>query len=390
MRLLPYLACTLAPDLKTDIAIIGGGIAGLWVLNLLRARGVDCMLFERDALGSGQTIASQGMIHGGMKYTLAGATTAASETIASMPDRWRACIDGAGDIDLRGVNLLSDAYYMFTDGSATSNLTAFFASKALRGRINKMGGPDLPPFFQHAGFNGSLYKLNDIVLDTPSLLANLAAPHGANIHLGEISIDDSRTLHTSIGTVQANTIILTAGDGNESLTKSLQVPVSMQRRPLNQVIIRGKLPAVFAHAVSLQSADKPMVTITSHPEGDANAWYLGGALAEETGRTDAAQVDAARELMARLFPWIDWPSMRFDTFRIDRAEPARSEGLRPDTPFVRRHENVLVCWPTKLTLTPLLGDYVLRELDLEDKSVQARDQGENLAPVSIAEAPWSS
>ena len=87
MRLLPHLACTLAPDLKTDIAIIGGGIAGVWVLNLLRARGVDCMLFERDALGSGQTIASQGMIHGGIKYALGGALTGSSEAIAIATSR---------------------------------------------------------------------------------------------------------------------------------------------------------------------------------------------------------------------------------------------------------------------------------------------------------------
>ena len=56
------------PVLQTDIAIIGGGVAGLWALNLLRQRGYSTVLFEQDALGSDQTIGSQGIIHGGIKY----------------------------------------------------------------------------------------------------------------------------------------------------------------------------------------------------------------------------------------------------------------------------------------------------------------------------------
>ena len=39
------------PVLQTDIAIIGGGVAGLWALNLLRQRGYSTLLFEHDALG---------------------------------------------------------------------------------------------------------------------------------------------------------------------------------------------------------------------------------------------------------------------------------------------------------------------------------------------------
>ncbi|HCC44093.1 MAG TPA: FAD-binding oxidoreductase, partial [Gammaproteobacteria bacterium] len=53
---------------KIDIAILGGGIAGLWLLNLLVSRGYSVVLLEKEALGAGQTIASQGMIHGGVKY----------------------------------------------------------------------------------------------------------------------------------------------------------------------------------------------------------------------------------------------------------------------------------------------------------------------------------
>ena len=71
-----------SPILKIDAAILGGGVAGLWALNLLRARGYSAVLFEAGDLGGAQTIDSQGMIHGGIKYALGGALTSASESVA--------------------------------------------------------------------------------------------------------------------------------------------------------------------------------------------------------------------------------------------------------------------------------------------------------------------
>jgi len=99
-----------------DIAIIGGGVAGLWLLNLLRQRGYNALLCEAIELGSAQSIASQGMIHGGIKYALGAALTGASEAIARMPERWRACLAGNGELDLRQVQVVAQAYHMWSDG----------------------------------------------------------------------------------------------------------------------------------------------------------------------------------------------------------------------------------------------------------------------------------
>ena len=74
---------------KADVIIIGGGICGLWLLAAIRQSGRQAILVERDSLGGQQTLASQGMIHGGIKYTLGGFTTPSSENIASMPARWK-------------------------------------------------------------------------------------------------------------------------------------------------------------------------------------------------------------------------------------------------------------------------------------------------------------
>ena len=159
--------------IDVDIAIIGGGIAGLWLLNRLAGSGYSTVLFEQTALGSDQTVASQGMIHGGIKYTLGGALSGASEAIADMPELWRACLRGEGDVDLRGVNTLSDHFYLWSSSSALSKMSTFLASKATRGRVQKVKKHDRPAIFQHPDFSGTLYRLVDMVLDVPGTVAKL-------------------------------------------------------------------------------------------------------------------------------------------------------------------------------------------------------------------------
>ena len=87
---------TVRQTITCDVAIIGGGIAGLWLLNRLVNDGYNALLFEQTALGGEQTVASQGMIHGGIKYTLSGTLSGASEAIADMPAHWQACMEGKG------------------------------------------------------------------------------------------------------------------------------------------------------------------------------------------------------------------------------------------------------------------------------------------------------
>ena len=56
--------------IHSDILILGGGIAGLWPHHRLNDLGYKALLIEKNSLGGAQTLSSQGIIHGGTKYSL--------------------------------------------------------------------------------------------------------------------------------------------------------------------------------------------------------------------------------------------------------------------------------------------------------------------------------
>ena len=111
--------------IKSDIIIIGGGIAGLWIHHRLNDLGYHAILIEKHSIGNGQTLSSQGIIHGGAKYTLNGMLTGAASAIADMPQRWLDCLAGLGEIDLSQTKLLTQHQLMWSTQSVSSKLTSF-------------------------------------------------------------------------------------------------------------------------------------------------------------------------------------------------------------------------------------------------------------------------
>ena len=356
--------------LSTDVLIVGGGIAGLWLHARLRQLGYASLLVENASLGGGQSVKSQGIIHGGAKYALHGALTGASEAIADMPRRWREALSGSGELDLRGVRVLSEAHYLWSPGTLAGNLTSFFASKAVRGRVDQVKGEHLPPALQHPKFKGKVYRLAELVLDVPSLIARLAELAGDSLLAAE-KIEPLREQQALVGLrvdgreIRAQRIVLSAGGGNAELLKQLGISQPTQQlRPLHMVLAKGPaLKPLYAHC--LGGGPKPRVTVTTHPSADGQwVWYLGGDLAEAEGvaRDEAAQIKAAQKEMADLLPWVDQSATQWATLRVDRAEPAQSGLVRPDNAFLAEQERLLVGWPTKLALAPDFADRVLTAL----------------------------
>ena len=381
--------------LHIDIAIIGGGVAGLWTLNQLRNRGYSAVLFESEALGSHQTIGSQGMIHGGVKYALAGAWSVASQAISRMPGIWRECLAGKGRVDLRGCRILSDEFFLWTTADLQSRIGSFFASKLLRGHVEKLAVKDYPAPLRSADFSGTVYRLADLVLDVASLVETLAARQREAIFAIDwqqaslLREGRQATLQLAGCTVLPQQLVLAAGAGNESLITGLGSTLpSMQRRPLQQVLVRHEYQEpLFGHCMG--NSGSPRLTVSSHRDHAGQPiWYLGGDLSTGAALdTPEVLIDRARQELARLMPWLNLGATQWTTLSLDRAEPAQAGLLRPDTAFVGKLDsvdNARAAWPTKLTLCPDLADELERQLT--DEKILPRHR-QDLTPLAGQDRP---
>jgi glycerol-3-phosphate dehydrogenase len=383
-------------QLKVDIVIFGGGIAGLWLLARLRQAGYQTLLLETESLGSGQTRYSQGIIHGGTKYALTGKLTASSESIFAMPQIWRDCLNGKGEIDLSSAIVLSEHQYMWSTPSLLSRLSGFFASRITRGRMRVVKKDDRPNIFQNKKFKGKVYQLDEPVLDAASVIHALAIPNIKNImHINSMTNYSDKKISVEavngeVWNINAEKIILSAGEGNAALLKQMghDIP-EMQLRPLQMVMVRGGLPEkLYAHCLGANV--NPRITITSSEDKQGNiVWYLGGQLAEEgIHRTEEEQINKAKKELQSLMPWLNFPVMQWATLNINRAEPKQKTGQRPSSSFCFEENNVITTWPTKLALVPNLANDVLKQLEKQNVTKSTASEMPDFSHAPIADLPW--
>lgn len=359
--------------MDVDVLIFGGGVAGLWVLDELHRAGKSVLLVETRALGTGQTIASQGIIHGGIKYTLAGLLSESARSIREMPGLWRECLRGAGGPDLSRVRVLSEVCHLWRTDSLSSRAGLVGAAGGLRSEVSRLAAADRPPPLAHCP--GDVFAVREQVIDVTSLLSELARPHQARLlKIDESGVDFAvqrpgevtlvRLAHPAGGSpweVKPSVIVLTAGAGNAELRRRAGLsPQAMQRRPLHQALVRGELPMLFGHCVD---GAKTRATITSAVDAAGRiVWNVGGQIAEDGVKLEPpALVAHARRELASVLPGVTLAEAEWATVRVDRAEQVTPGGLRPAGPYAKREGNVITAWPTKLALAPRLARMV-REL----------------------------
>ena len=384
-------------DVRVDVIVFGGGIAGLWTLARLQQAGYKAVLLESQALGAGQTRYAQGIIHGGTKYALTGKLTASSESLADMPSRWRDCYQGNGELDLSQAELLSDAHYLWSTTSLTSRISGFFASKVMRSRSTELDRKSLPAIFQHRDFKGQFYRLDEPVFNTMTVIRALAEPRKQSILMIDresLSHEDGKLKVSSPQGVaycfHYKKVIFNAGEGNEELVARFDNDQpEMQRRPLKMVVMRGvQNDMIYAHC--LGASVNPRITITSHRDARDNVvWYMGGQLAEDgVNKTDVALVKAAKKELGQLIPWLELKGAEWGVLEINRAEIKKPGTTRPDTFSIEQHKDVITAWPTKLALAPVLADELVNMI--------AADSVERSTDLSLpewvspeyAELPW--
>lgn len=352
--------------IECDVLIFGGGVAGLWLLDELRRRSCRALLLESRALGAGQTIASQGILHGGLKYSLGGLVDASSRAVAEMPQRWRDSLAGSAAPDLRSVRVLSPCCYMWRTDSLASRAGLMAAKVVVRTAIEKTDADSRPQALAHCP--GEVLRIDEQVLDARSLLEGFLAVHRDTIVRIETGPVDFNTPAADSVQVElklfgdsektrltARHVVFAAGEGNEALRKSAGLETDiMQRRPLHMVMVRGDLPTLYGHCID---GNKTRATITSNTSADGRVvWLVGGEIAElGVALEEHALVAFAREELRSVLPGVNFKSTQWATYRINRAEGRATGNRRPEGVVWRREGAVLTAWPTKLVLAPQLA-----------------------------------
>ena len=385
-----------------DVVIFGGGAAGLWLLDELTRRGISAVLLEANALGTGQTIAAQGIIHGGLKYTLQGLLTPSATSIRDMPSVWRDCLNGSCEPDLSGVRRRSDDCFLWRTDSLSSRLGMLGAQFGLRVAPQTVAVNERPEILR--GCPGTVSRLPEQVISTVSLMEVFAARH--RDRLLKVDPQDVEFRCRSAGDVESiclqsadgrslelrtRWVVFTAGAGNAALRRSVQlVDEAMQRRPLHMVLLRGSLPQFQGHCVD---GAKTRVTITSDTDSAGRTvWQVGGQVAEEGVSLDEfSLLSKARTELLAVLPGIDLAAVEWSTYRVDRAEARMPGGKRPETVQIRREGNCLTAWPTKLALVPqLVAELVEQVSNLPESRRQVEDLPHDWPRPEVALPPWET
>jgi glycerol-3-phosphate dehydrogenase len=391
---------------EVDVVVIGGGIAALWLLDALDERGFAAILIEPGALGQGQTLASQGIIHGGLKYTLRGLLHPSAEAVSAMPERWRRSLAGSERPDLRAAVVRSPSTWMWRSESLRSKLGMLGARAGLRTVPIEVADAERPAILRSAP--GTVYRVDEPVLETRTLVEAflarheermIATPGAASIELSSAALDHRLSITTANGplTIRARAVVLAAGSLNQTLRERFGLPIGvMQRRPLHMTMVRGQLPELHGHCVDGAAT---RVTVTTAGDRDGrNVWQLGGQLAEEgVALESAALIAKARSELRQVLPDFRQEAadgsapIEWATYRIDRAELATRGTVRPDDAqcLADGPRGLMTLWPTKLALAPRGAELVLAALD----AAQVRPRGSVTVDgprPTVGLPPWES
>lgn len=364
-------------DKSPDIAIFGAGIAGLWLLHTLKQRGYDVILIERKSIGCGQTIAAQGIIHSGLKFSLAGKVSSLAQSISAMPDRWRDHLK----TDLHAAKLNAKSHQLLIPQGFFGGLTKLVAQQALGNNVHEITQDNWTQDIKSSGFKGSLIYMDEPVLDVPSLIKALAEPYRDCIKKAD---------ETVLNIITPKLSIFTCAESNHEIAKAQKQNdgLETQKRPLLQGMMKNAPFPLYGHLVG--KTDKPIISITTHKTSNNElVWYLGGGVAERP--TNANPFDIYQESLKafkKYLPNIDFSNAQWAVLPINRIEGKSStDGWMPDTPTIHRTNNALYCWPTKMTFAPLLGDLVLKEINFEPSKTQTKIDLQN---ADYAQTPWDT
>jgi glycerol-3-phosphate dehydrogenase len=390
--------------MRFDLMIFGGGVSGLWLLDEALRRGYSTLLLESRQLGQGQTVGSQGIIHGGFKYVFGGWKKLLEpfDPIRDMPQIWRECLSGQRQPDLSEARLRATECHIWWTNKLAGLCGLAGARLLLRAAPQGIGRELYPEVLK--GCRGTVAVIPEPVIATDSLVTELSRRHanhilklkpenGAEFTLRSTGEVDRICLSgNNLGDpveIVPHHVVLTAGEGNEVLREQLGLPPNrMQRRPLQMIMVRGDLPILNGHCAD---GGKPRVTITSDVDSAGRTvWQVGGQLAEDAVNLNETEaIKHAYSELSAVLPGVRFDDAEWSTYRINRAEALTKNHHRPRDVQVFREGNVITAWPTKLALAPRLAEKVL-SLCGEPTANSNADMSifEHWERPTVAKPPW--
>jgi hypothetical protein len=258
----------------------------------------------------------------------------------------------------------------------------------LAARPEKVPLSACPPVLRQSA--AAVYALDEQVIATGSFLDALFQQNERFIFSYDAAAARFAAREVEISGVhlRPRALVLAAGVGNARLLEQLGVPVDlMQRRPLGMVLLRGRLDPLYGHCIV---GGKTQLTITTPVVG---VWQVGGEIAERLAQHEdgeRARAEALRDIR-RWLPELDLAGLQIAIYRAVRAE-GRTEGLRrPSGVHVSRvAPQVVLAWPTKLALTPVLADevFALVTMDLREPAGYNEPMAPSWPKPAVARYPW--
>ncbi|MBI1300337.1 MAG: FAD-dependent oxidoreductase [Alphaproteobacteria bacterium] len=378
----------MAEQNKIDIVIFGAGIAGLWVFNRLKSLNYNVLLLEKNAIGGQQTMASQGIIHSGLKFTIAGKVSKLAENMSQMPVRWRNALSGTGEIDLTGVNINANSQYLLIPKGFIGGLTHIITRKLLGSNVQDVPRHNWPTELKNSGFDGSMIHMGELVIDVPSLVQTLAEPYRDCIK----KVDGDPFEFLDKHKISAQRIIFCSAASNLEIAakQNDKDGLETQHRPLLQGLVKNAPFPLFAHLIG--KSEKPIATITTHSTvHNELVWYLGGGVAERAKSDNPEDVyQDIKNALKKYLPAVDINNFEWGVLPIDRVEgKSKTDQWMPDTPTLHNTNKALYAWPTKLTFAPLLSDMIIADIEKRGiTSSKTTSDFSMLEDVDYALAPW--
>jgi len=382
-------------DSECDCMIVGAGVVGLWLRALLHAQGRSVVTVERTAAGDGQSVASQGILHRGLKYRVSPEAQRAAEELLRAQAMWNDAFSGRGPVRLSGVRFVAPHMHMWAPaggvGGFLAKATASMASLVMSSDAKRLEVSERPPAFRSAHPDTAIFEVAEQCVDPRSLMRSLIELCASPIlrdqpELIEQNPEGVRVKLTSGKVIVARTLFACAGEGNDRIIRLVGAdPDSlMQRRPLAMVAAAQAPFDLFGHCIKPMS-DKPRITVTTTTRGDQRYWWLGGSLAEDgVELSDDQQIAAARDIVSQCLPWVDSSGLLYSVHRINRAEGRMKDGSRPEGPVVHTLGRVHVVWPTKLALAPIAASICASKVA---ESTDASDAA-TACEIGVADEPW--